>query len=638
MRIGIVKERRGLPRLLGLLVAGATLLGGMVILPSTQAFANDTDGMDDSDNFKAGALDTSIVPQLTVTKYLSLGEGDAAHGSAKDKPTSSNNKPGKGIVFNVHTVTAVKDKTLADIDPTNPSTYQVADNDGYYAGITDGNGVINKWFKAGNDGKPTSTEKTFPKGQNYYILSENVDASDAFKNGTLNASRYKTTANSFFGLPYKTTSIKGNTSGYIYNLHLYPKNIDTSSLTKTVTAAKDSASKDVKIVKAGDKVSYRIDQKIYNEGTAAVTGDQKLDVKEVVGDSKDLRIVDRMGDSLTLDTSSVKVFLTWGEDGKKELTSSDYTLTSEKKAQPPQRLVGTDKYFFDGEKSSATYHQFDFFKSKANLTSYLSGVTATALTVEITYTATVTAVGDSSDNGGVINKVQSDFRDNLKGGNPGDLPKDEAIVPSGTINFGKVKKAKGAATYSALKGAVFRLASPDDSAKYLASDGNFYADGDTLPSGVSIYTATSSETGLVTFTGLPIMSSDKGVEGNWNVVEYRAPSGYNTPSIAFSKIVFDSRVKGQTAESIITSFGSTPIEPAYGQLSFGRFQLSGTTPVTARGKAVDNTLVNYEDTDSDTPLMLPLTGGRGIVLLLVLGLAIMGGILYVRSRRKTTRA
>ncbi|KJY65755.1 hypothetical protein [Bifidobacterium polysaccharolyticum] len=61
-----------LPKLLGLAVAGATLLAGMVVLPATQASAaNDDYGYKTEDDFIPGAM-TSEKPTLTVTKFLSL--------------------------------------------------------------------------------------------------------------------------------------------------------------------------------------------------------------------------------------------------------------------------------------------------------------------------------------------------------------------------------------------------------------------------------------------------------------------------------------------------------------------------------------------------------------------------------------
>ena len=55
--------------------------------------------------------------------------------------------------------------------------------------------------------------------------------------------------------------------------------------------------------------------------------------------------------------------------------------------------------------------------------------------------------------------------------------------------------------------------------------------------------------------------------------------------------------------------------------------------MTFNNETVSKYLAHYKTTEGDSPLALPLTGGRGIVLLLVVGALIMGGALYARSRR-----
>lgn len=50
-------ERRGLSKVLGLAVAGATLLAGLVALPVTQASA-----FEPADDFVEGTLDTNKTP------------------------------------------------------------------------------------------------------------------------------------------------------------------------------------------------------------------------------------------------------------------------------------------------------------------------------------------------------------------------------------------------------------------------------------------------------------------------------------------------------------------------------------------------------------------------------------------------
>lgn len=109
---------------------------------------------------------------------------------------------------------------------------------------------------------------------------------------------------------------------------------------------------------------------------------------------------------------------------------------------------------------------------------------------------------------------------------------------------------------------------------------------------------------------------------------------------AFSKVTYD--VVGKTSSQIISAKGTGPILPVEDDLSFGAYAPKSTVsnPIMYNGKAVPKYMVNYasDDNGGDVPASLPLTGGRGIILLLVVGVAIMGGALYIRSRRNATRA
>ncbi|MCT6901023.1 MAG: hypothetical protein M3Z40_08245, partial [Bifidobacterium sp.] len=137
-----------LPKLLGLAVAGATLLAGMVVLPATQASAAEDYGYNAEDDFRPGAVQSDVHPQLTVTKYLSLAQGYSPTGSSKDAVKLNANAdlvPAKGIAFNVREVVPQPGQNLSDISASDENTYKVTAN---YIGITDGQGVINTWYPA----------------------------------------------------------------------------------------------------------------------------------------------------------------------------------------------------------------------------------------------------------------------------------------------------------------------------------------------------------------------------------------------------------------------------------------------------------------------------------------------------------
>lgn len=631
-----INERRGLSKLVGLAVAGATLLAGMVALPATQASA-----ISGPDGFEPGAV-SGTVPTLTVTKYLSSNPGANPTGSVDDLTTAqASGTPAQGIAFNVFEVieAATPGATIANINPNDNTSYRLAPGGVNAAGITDGSGVISNWQEADATGAPNGTAVTFPAGVHYYILKENRAVSPAFISGNIDPARYANSAPAFFGLPYKTKDAM-NRTGYIYNLHIYPKNVSTSSLDKSVTAINGST--DAHVARAGDIISYKVTQKLYNQGSASSLNDGKLDVAELAGGYNDLRIVDRMGSSLTFQPTSVHASVTWqGSTAPLALTqNTDWRVRG---PQPGkfQRIVNGDDMFNSDPAGIAKYTAFEFFDNITALKASLAAIPSTELTLVVTYDAKVTADGDSTSTGGVSNAVESDFVDNRNGGGPLPPPGGGTTTPSGTLAFGKVQKASGGATGNVpVQGAVFRLSDLTDGAKFLATDGNTYAEGD-LPGGQSFYSATSSPTGSVVFTGLPIVdrTTHKGIEGNWSVVEYSAPAGLDPAPNPFPKVSFDENVVGKTESEIVAHYGSNPIQPVYSQLNFGRYSgAAPASPIKFHGEDVKANMMNWSRTDPDSPVNLPLTGGRGIILLLVAGVVIMGGALYIRSRRNAARA
>ena len=630
-------ERRGLSKALGLAVAGATLLAGLVALPATQASAA---GFAPEDDFVEGALDNSKTPQLTVTKFLSGSNGIAATGSITDRPIGTGT-PAKDIVFNVREVKAKDGMGIAEIKADDETTFDYVSGGIYAAGMTNGQGVIDSWFKANpTNGAPTTDPVTFPTSQHFYVMTENTAVSPGF-----DQAKYYESAPSFFGLPYRTTDTDSNPakSGYLYHLHVFPKNVSKGSLTKNVTAV-NRGQEAVSIAQAGDVISYKVSQKIYNEGSAAAANDQKLDISELSSTPnqyKDLRIVDRMGSALEMQSDSISARITWTGGKSADLDkTSDYKVTTQ--TTKPGRLLNDDK-FFAGDPDVGTYTVFDFFGNAATIRQIAAdardatGNVPSELNVEVTYQAKVTAQGDSVGDGGVANKVQSDYTDNRNSVSPVTPPSDGTITPSGTVAFGKVQKDGN--NVKALQGANFRLAKADEPTHYLATDGAFHA---TSDSGVTFFNATSTSTGLVAFTGLPILDSSKnGIAADWVIVETSAPDGFTTAPNPFAKVHFDQNVAGKSEQQIVDHYGSNPIEPDYNELSFGVYAPKGnptvTDPIKFNGKVVAKLMMNYAKSDTDAPLGLPLTGGRGIILLLIVGVAIMGGALYMRNRRNAAR-
>ena len=643
-----------LPKLLGLAVAGATLLAGMVVLPATQASADENYGFTSEDNFVPGALDATKVPQLTVTKYLSLADGYAPTGSAKDADTLNGNHdltPAQGILFNVKEVVPKSGKNLADIDANDPNTWDAkyTDSSKNFAGITDGHGVISTWYQSDENGKPTATKAAFPAGPNhYYVLIENTANSPAFdtnnKHG-IDQNKYKTAANSFFGLPYATNGSDSNqTRGFIYHLHLYPKNVNTQSFAKTVQSIKgaDGNVKTQTTAVAGDTITYKLSQKLYKD-TTPHKNDGKLDVSELKGEGKDVRLADRMSSSLQGKPETVKAVIRPSAGKAVDLAvGDDFTKNVTATNENPARLNDpTQKMFADAPTSDVTYWYFDFFTASG--AAKAQGIGTSVMELEVTYDALVTGNGDSTGTGGVVNDAASDYSENKNSDEtPKDPEQDHTNVTNAVIAFGSVQNKK--TNYAALPGTEYRLVQNADSIdKYLASDGKFYAEGDA-PAGVQVYKATANDKGLVSFAALPIFgtgagrAADKTVQSvNWMLVETKTPTDWRNPGIPFEKITYGDT--GLTEAQIVEKYGrNATLTPDYQQLNFGKFEAPvGEMPegnkMVFNHDAVVRYLAHYKTTDSDSPLALPLTGGRGILLLLVVGALIMGGALYARNRR-----
>lgn len=627
-------ERRGLSAVVGLVVAGATLMAGLVALPVSKAAAYD----ETQDEFRA-QLDSTLAPKLTVTKYLSTTPGANPTGSVTDRPTSGMNNPAAEVVFNVTQVDPAPGTSVADINPANSNTY-VKTGD-VFAGQTNIDGVIDTWYKADTNGNPTTAVMAFPTGIHYFIMEERQDISPSFQpGGRYYGKGYDRAQDSFFSLPYRTQD-PSQPSGYLYHLHLYPKNVNNSDLTKQVTSVTDSSGvNNAVLARPGDIITYRLSQRLYNEGTAAAN-DNKLDVSEL-GAGPDLRVSDRMTTALQMDETSINVKVEGGSaplDLKKSPdANADYSVTSS--TTVPEDLTGTHTPLFPTDPGAGTkYWTFDFFSNLAGIQNYAaSNSSVKQFNIVITFKAVVTANGDSTgaSQGTIQNTVRSTNTDKGSGVNP----EGRTDTPAATASFGKVDKAG-----NGLQGAVFHLVDPTDETKYLASNGQTYTKTATLPGGVTFYQAKSNNQGAVVFSALPILdSSGHGRAGDWRIEETTAPSGFSRPMVLFSKVSFAAKagetdyVVGKTAKEIVEHFGTTPIEATHEYLSFGRYNFSGTpaTPITVGGHAVGNYLTNY--VNGEGPVNLPLTGGRGIVLLLVIGLIVMGGALYARNRRNASRA
>lgn len=631
------------------MLALATLLA----LAGPVARAEAADGVDptsklptygDQDDFVAGAIDPNKVPTLTVTSYLSSDEGFASTGSANDQHEAAEGRQANsGADFELSEVQPAEGLRWSQVSVNDSNTFVKMGEGHVYYGSTGADGSINsnQWF-VDADHKTLSTG--FPKGEHHYLLHQT-------------GSRYSSRAfveDSIFGLPYRTTQTdtNGTTSvGYIYNLHLFPKNQTTNQLSKVMTHTTGSA-----IAQVGDKQDYEITQVIANDSNPQASKDSSLLQLSNIDDTNiatdgtgvQLRIIDRLPASLkTIADPTVSVTFT-ADNGRQvthDVPAGVYSYSTGHTA--PKRINSTYKgqsmTTQDGREvgtdgAGTTYLTFDFFKDVATFKSLITGVQKDhRILLRIDLKTQVTANGDSiSVDAGHMGNIA--FADHNY--TPKPLP---GASHSPTAGFQFVKTDTDG---NGLPGAVFRLSDPDSDARFLASDGKFYADSDKRPEGVDFIEAASNNAGIVSFVDLPVMEktdpSDpttwKGVGLKVNIEEYKAPVGYARAREVFKQLDF-SAIAGKSEEDIVTSnpegifpAGYDPSNTKSSSL-FGAYESAPKDAKDVFGKLITVGMKNWKATDIfGRPLGLPLTGGMGIVLFLVLGAMVMALAAWRRHR------
>ncbi|WEV75453.1 hypothetical protein [Bifidobacterium sp. ESL0800] len=598
----------------------------------------------DKDDFVAGAINPNKTPTLTVTSYLSSDEGFASTGSANDQNEAAEGRQANsGADFELSEVQPAAGLQWSQVSVSDVNTFVKVGEGHIYYGSTGADGSINpdQWFMD-NDHKTPSAG--FPKGEHHYLLHQT-------------GSRYSSRAfveDSIFGLPYRTTQTDTNgvtSVGYIYNLHLFPKNQTTNQLSKVMTHTSGSA-----IAQVGDKQDYEITQVIANDSNPQTSKDSSLLQLSNIADTNiaedgtgvQLRVVDRLPASLkTVADPTVSVTFT-GDNGRQvthDVPAAVYSYSTGHSA--PKRInptyAGQSMTTQDGREvgtddANTTYLTFDFFKDVATFKTLIAGAQKDhRILLRIDLKTQVTANGDSIS-------VDAGHMGNIAFADHGYTPKPLAGAShTPTAGFQFVKTDIDG---NGLPGAVFRLSDPDSDARFLASDGKFYADGDQRPSGVDFIQAASNNAGIVSFVDLPVMQKTnpadpttwKGVGLKVNIEEYSAPVGYARAREVFKQLDF-SAIEGKSEEDIVTSNpeGIFPAgyEPSNTKPStlFGAY---GVTPKDAKdvfGKPITVGMKNWKATDIlGRPMGLPLTGGMGIVIFLVLGALVMALAAWRRHR------
>ncbi|AKV55723.1 hypothetical protein AB656_05515 [Bifidobacterium actinocoloniiforme DSM 22766] len=633
----------------------------LVAAPGAHAADPDTISADDE-------FSTSVDPaagehdKVTLTKYLANAAGNAATGSSLDaKPGTA---VGVGVVFKLREIVATGSHNPSDMNPNGGANKNYNYVDGKtWAGVTDANGKIANlasgnpavgiWMKApatdpvdaaswkawaqGQGSAPATSADVLPleaTGTHYYELSEVAHP--------VSLNHYTPAETTVFSLPYMTTgkyTVNGTQqtmTGYIHHLHIFPKNVNTQQVSKSITKVNGSDYvPGSEAAVAGNTVTWQINNNIST--ASPVNNDNNIYwnyIQSAGNTGEYLRVVDRVSSALSVDTdtaSNVSVVFTYN-DGTSDhtrglMSDSDYTM--EKLSTPPTRINSTDEMFTDD--GSSQYLVFHFKKAS---NSSLSGVTGTVndprFVITIRSTVTPNGAGDGSLAGRLSNSVATDtYNDSRQ--NPGSQA--DASMPSAGFQFAKVKTDG-----TGLAGAKFALQKNDDTGTFLLQDGTFGADGQSAN---PMITATSNNQGVVTFTGIKLPVGVSSDQGQFKLVEIAAPANYQQASTKFNIVDFGDVVSKASVSDAIAAFPSG-LHPNMSKLNFGSYDPAAHNVSIspnikdANGDQITKGMMNWKSGESGAPISLPLTGGKGIILLLIIGLAIMGGVLVARNRKNAS--
>lgn len=509
-------------------------------------------------------------------------------------------------------------------------------------GRTGADGVINSWARTYNAGDHSvSGSATIPTGHHYYVLHEVYSPFEG---------NYQHAQDSVFDLPYHATNIDGatHTDGYVYHLHVFPKNVNNNPLVKRVTDI--DGNPNTHGVRVGDTVNYELTYR-FDGVTRPSDADANagLYLSDITEGNNGVRVSDRLSRAFGTANPGA-VTLTYvdntGAPRTINLTAgTQYTVSQSTTA--PTRLPGhTGNLFTTAAPADArvNYVTWDFFNNLAGSSLGLPAGSSNII-LHMPISATVTGTDDdlAPDPGALQNDAASD---DIKG----HQNHTEAHTASAGFQFAKVK-TDGT---TPVPGVVFRLIAHDGAEDhFLATNGQYYANGDTLPTGVSFVEATSNANGLVTFVNVPVFNRDETTgqdtfkpanQLDFDVVEYDAPRDYHRATMPFKHVTWASHA-GQAVTAADQDCHFTP-DDFDTNLNFGEYAVAtriynidhDPSQPNETEHLVTKGIKNWTNEEPGKPIHLPLTGGQGIVLLLVLGAAIMAIVVIDRKRRAAKAA
>ena len=355
--------------------------------------------------------------------------------------------------------------------------------------------------------------------------------------------------------------------------------LDLSNL-KGLTGWTDSADYDI-----GDDVPFKLTTKIASDFAKYTT--------------YVLKVHDTLGDGLSLNADSIKVYVD-GEEATKGDADGNYKVT----------------------RSGQTF-TVEFGKLNAN------SKAAAGKDVVVYYTAKLTGSNVVIGNPGNPNTSYAEYSNNPNGDQSGTAktPEDTVVVFTYKTDVDKVNPDG-----DALTGAGFTLYKKVNSADAIptgktnvAGTTPAGAKSDTFPTGEFWYAVETISTG----TNFEFKGID---DGTYKLVESTTPAGYNT-------------IDPITLTVTATHAASTDADATHGykvtELSAGNTNFSaaaGGTVTFHRKKADDKTLTTgeiYSEIVNQSGATLPTTGGIGTTIFYVTGavLALGAGILLITKRR-----
>lgn len=587
-----------------LATAGVALLAACSMGFAGTAFAADPQGSVAGVSQEAAnpaLINPSANVELDIHKYLGAATGQKNDGTEQ---TITGVDPLEGVNFDIY---SVSDANGNPLDLKTNAGWQAA-NTIHGATITEadltaGSITVNSTtFKLTKETTETTDAKgvaTFEKdnGVGVYVVAENLASSGTITNVTtgaeVNKAKVQGSAPFVVTLPITNPNTRNS---WMYTVNVYPKNQQTESPHKSLSEAaadKDAAATEYKV---GQTLTYEVSQKVPYYGD--VVG-APVDGKYTAPDGK----IDHNDISYFYVTDTFDSNLTVGTDPVASVKLGDTTLTK-----------GTDYVVtIDGQKVIVGFTNDGLDKlaaSKGGTVTVTYNVTVKSIptTGEINNTANTIPAPVPSQGGEVPNYTPTTPPDN-----PPDNPSNKVVAKYGKI---RVTKVDGTDTNKKLAGAEFSVYRATATK---GADGKFTYSCDNTANEKAITTFTTNDQGQGVSEDL--------VQSNWyNDGLEKAADGNNNGYLDGAQYA---EKYGEIQYCLVETKAPTGYQLLAQPVLYRITETGDVEGQTYNWATVNDQPDNYGN-------RLPLTGGTGVAILVIAGLALVGGgvMVYERNRRK----